>query len=54
MNIKIKCIKNNGYEEFITIGKVYHVKSIELADGAYMINYDKGTGMFPISYFEIL
>lgn len=53
--MKIKCIRNdNGFDRFLTVGKVYEVLEIWLEDSCYVLYHDKGKGMLPINYFEII
>ena len=53
--MEIKCIRNdNGFDKFLTVGKVYDVVEISLVDSSYVLYHDKGKGMAPINYFEII
>jgi|LGOV01.1.fsa_nt_gb hypothetical protein len=53
--MKVKCIRNDyGFDKFLTVGKVYEVITTLLTNKTYVLYHDKGKGMSPINYFEIL
>ena len=53
--MKVKCIRNdNGFNRFLTIGKIYEIVEIFPPDSAYVLLHDKGKGMAPINYFDVI